>query len=350
MKDNCRSNNMSYKRMLLIDENIASGHYPSEDDLMEMLESNSLGVSRATFYRLLKTLSDDFNAPIVRNKEMGGYEYTNKTYRIPALLTTEEQLNAARVMRNMLDIIEGTPLYDEAKVVFDRLSTIAPRDNELTSRSSAGNPLLSDFTKKRVIFLGAPCVNYSEKTWNIIMEAIKKNTLISFMYKTVYETDSIKRTLAPWQLIFDNGNWNVYGFDYHSKAARVYTLAQMSDISLRKEEFTLPEDFDFRHATSGAFGCYIGQESYPFSIKLTGYIARTASKRICGANQIIKELAHTEDPEQDSVILSFDSNQFYPILTWIQSWGADAVPLEPASLVQEWKKRAAELALVAENV
>lgn len=349
MKTAYRSNTRLYKRLLLIDKGIASGRFPSEKDLLLMLKENDLSVSRATFYLDLEALKNDFKAPINLNKDKGGYEYTTKTFRIPALLTTEEQINAAKIMRNMLDIIEGTPLYNEAKTVFETLSTISQRESSSTNDLEAENFSFSDLSKKRVIFLGAACTNFSDEIWNTVISAIKKNVLISFMYKTVYETGEKKRTIQPWQLIFDNGNWNVYGYDYRTKTARLYTLAQMSEICLRKETFTLPKDFDFKNVAVGSFGCYIGTETYHFSIKLTGYIAHTASKRIWGKNQSIKELPHTDDPECDSIILSFDNNQFYPILTWIQSWGADAVPLEPSILVEEWKNSAKQLASVVDS-
>lgn len=53
----------------------------------------------------------------------------------------------------------------------------------------------------------------------------------------------------------------------------------------KKNEFTLPDDYDFRLLTSVAFGCYHENETQSFKIHLEGYAARYAKNRIWGKKQ-----------------------------------------------------------------
>ena len=67
-----------------------------------------------------------------------------------------------------------------------------------------------------------------------------------------------KRIVAPYQLIFDEGNWNVRCYDYKAKDKRLFTVSEMKNFSLydgRTNAFEIPDDFDF-----------IGSDAYAFKM------------------------------------------------------------------------------------
>ena len=80
------------------------------------------------------------------------------------------------------------------------------------------------------------------------------------------------RRVQPWQLIFDNGNWNLHALDVAKNARRRYTLSEIKNLTLTKDVFTLPKDYDFRKMTRGSFGCLCDKnyENYNFMDSSSG--------------------------------------------------------------------------------
>ncbi len=172
--------------------------------------------------------------------------------------------------------------------------------------------------------------------WDVIYTAIHKKQIITFSYQSMSKKTPERRVVAPYQLIFDDGNWDVRCYDYTAKDKRIFTVSEMKDFSLldgKPNAFEVPPDFDFRKETTGAFGCFTSELWDEYKFKLSGYAKRYAKGRIFGLNQVIIE--NTDN----SITLTFTSNQYTPILTWALGWGKDCVILEPQKLVTEWKEQ-----------
>lgn len=324
---------------------IASGSKPSIQDFSDAIKDKNLkgGYSRAAIFRIIKSLREDFNAPIEFDSETKGYYYTDKTFRIPALFSSEEQINAARIIRNLIDAVKNTPLYDDAFQLFETLSTVAPVRNNLGIANKETNIIDDEISD--IIFLGARQKSFSQDNWKTINKAIQDNHYISFLYTSLYDNAvEYKRTIEPWQLIFSNGCWFVWGKDLKDKKSKLYSLSNIKEIEIRKEVFIKPDNFDFRNTTPGTFGCYTSDEYDTYKIRLTSYASKLAKNQIWGIHQTITQ--NTDD----SIILSFESNQYYPILNWVMSWGADAIPLEPKEFVQDWKNRVEETFRVSKEL
>lgn len=346
-KDNFMQNNQ-YERLLFIDNIISSGLKPTWKGLVTLLEDAGFKTSRASVFRDLKDLKEQFHAPLSTN-EYGGYYYREPTFRVPALLTSEEQIKAAKIMRNLLETLKGSAIYDDAVKVFDTLSTALSLSEDFNygKEKHKAEAEEIDNIQNRVIFLGAPNVNLAPSVWRFVYSAIQKNQIIVFKYRTVRQKEDVQHAVAPYQLIFENGNWNLWGYEYNSKRRLLFTLSQMKDLHLHSQkgeafEFSLPKDFDFRGTTPASFGCYNSPTFETYKIKLKNYAARYAKNRIWGDEQKITET-------DDGIILEFESNQYAPILGWILSWAEDATPLEPERLVEDWKAHVRKMAEIAEE-
>lgn len=309
-----------------IDEIFSAGEHLKAVDLMRRLD-----IKKPTLYRYLNFLEKHLHAPLDKDFE-GRFFYTDTTFRVPHLMTSRSQLNAAKEMANLLEVVKGTPVYEEVKKVFDLLSSAAPKVDEL-GREYDKTAKIGGKEVSRKIFLGAPSVGFSREIWDTISDAMEKNHNLKFNYTKVGGKVGSK-TVQPWQLIFDDGNWNLWAYDYYYKEAHLFTLSEMSRVEITKDTFELPEDFDFRKTTPGTFGSYTNAnfQKYRLLLKKDSYIENRASKRIWGWEQKI------EHDDEGNTIIEFTSNQHQPILTWIRSWAADIEPLEPKQLVEEWKK------------
>jgi len=322
------------KRYQAMDEIIASGRKPNWKEIIAELQ-NKYGIktSRTSFFRDIEDLQEKYNAPIDTDFETNGYFYTDPHYRLPRFYTDENAAKAAKVIKSLMDMVKGNPLYKEAQEVFESLS-IENHDFSIENIKINKKP-----ENDRIIFVGAPNKSIPSETWRLIDKALKENLIITFSYQSLTDTKPSVRRVQPWQLIYDNGNWNLHAFDIIKKGHRRYSLGEMKNIKLTSEIFKLPIDFDFRKMTVGSFGCMCHDFYLDFKIHLHGYAARFAKNRLWGKAQTIEADKKNPGPDGDGIILSFRSNQLYSIRRWTWQWADEAIPLSPKELTDDWLAR-----------
>ncbi|MCR5762892.1 MAG: WYL domain-containing protein [Treponema sp.] len=322
------------KRYQAIDEIIASGRNLKWNQIISELRSKyDIKTSKTSFFRDIEDLQEKYQAPIDTDFETSGYFYTDPKYRLPRFYTDENAAKAAKLIKTLMNMVKDNPLYKEAQEVFESLSI---ENHDL----SIDNIKINTKTESdRIIFVGAPNKDIPAETWRILDKALKENRIITFDYQSLTDTKPSSRRVQPWQLIYDNGNWNLHALDVIKNGKRRYSLGEMKNIQITNEIFRLPKDYDFRKMTRGSFGCMCHDFYLDFKIHLHGYAARYAKNRIWGENQTITPDKRNPGPDGDGIILSFKSNQLYSIRRWTWQWADEAMPLEPKELVNDWLER-----------
>lgn len=319
----------TFRRITRYDQLIASGTYPSVKRLIDEFET-----SEATVHRDLEALRYDFGADeyLKYDRFKGGYYYTNPTFRIPALLTTEKQIISAQLMANLLDMIKGTPVYSQAIEVFTTLASNIEQDARLNAKKLSS----------RIVFLGMSPVDIEDKTWTLIEEAMSSNHYISFDYGK--NGKQIDVTLKPYQLIYYNGMWTLYGYrtnpDYEGN--KFFNLPAIKNIRINTNTFELPEDFTYEKHAVGNFGRHIGKENYEFKIKILADWKTDYLKTYNWASD-----QKFEEQPDGTTLMTFSSNQYYPVMDWVLQQGKFVRPIEPKKLVEDWKENAIEMARMA---
>ncbi len=306
------------ERILKIDWMIANLHYPSVEDF-----AKETGASIPTINRDLRDLRNKFGAEDILQYDRyeKGFYYTRPSFRIPAMLTSEKQIIAATLMTKLLELIKNTPVYKKAIEVFNSLSENIDENSKLNAKKLSN----------RILFLGMDPVNIDDEIWSKLEEALSKNCYIKFDYLNYNR----KFVVQPWQLIYSEGMWSLYAYNQNPeiKAIRFYNLPGIKNLELLKDTFELPEDFEYTKRAKGNFRRYIGKELLHCKIKIT------SEKTL----NYIKTYKWTDDQKFETqadgtVIMTFSSNQYYPVLNWIMSQGQWITPLEPPQLVEEWKE------------
>lgn len=319
------------KRYQAIDEIIASGRKLKWSEIISELGSKyGIKTSRTSFFRDIEELQEKYAAPIDTDFETSGYFYTDPKYRLPRLYTDENAAKAAKLIKTLMDKVKGNPLYKEAHEVFESLAT---ENHDLTLENIRINKKPDN---DRIIFVGAPNKEIPAETWRIIDKALQENRVITFDYISNADKVSKFRRVQPWQLIFDDGNWNLHALDVVKKARRRYSLEKIKNLKITKEVFILPDDYDFRNMTRGTFGCMCDDNFLDYKIHLHGYAARYARDKVWGDNQTITRDKKNPGPDGDGIILSFRTNQLMCVQRWVWKWADEAMPLAPKELVDDW--------------
>ena len=322
------------KRYQAIDEIIASGEKLKWNEIIIVLKNKyNIKTSKSSFFRDIEDLVEKYNAPIDTDFKTNGYFYTDPKYRLPRFYTDENAAKAAKLIKTLMDMVKKNPIYKEAQEVFESLSI------ESHSLSVENISINKKADNDRIIFVGAPNKEIPAETWRIIEKALNENRVITFDYISNGVKESKHRQVQPWQLIFDDGNWNLHGLDIVKNMKRRYSLEKIKNIKLTKEVFSLPNDYDFRNMTRGSFGCMCDEKYLDYKIHLHGYAARYAQDKVWGDNQTIVEDKKNPGPDGDGIILSFRTNQLICVQRWVWKWADEAWPIEPKELVDDWLKK-----------
>jgi len=314
MKDQKSIAKTALARIYFIDREITSGKYPNTPALAKAYE-----VGTATISRDIEFMRDRLNAPIEYDYTRKGYYYTEKTFRLPAAFASAEDMLALGMAKTLLSLYQNTPIYDAAKELME--SVTAPL-------ADGGN---SRWYEERIIVPPIPAVQFSPEVWNAACEALRKNRVLKFNYRSTWNSGYTPRRVRPYQLLFDNGAWYLYAHSIEGRGMRMYSLPRIQNISLEDETFTFPASADYRTRVDGSyFGAYSSEKTHRFRIAFYNDGAMRIKERLWAVDQQIKETP-------DGVILSFSSSQYGKVLELVLANGRDAQPLEPKELVRDWQ-------------
>jgi predicted DNA-binding transcriptional regulator YafY len=302
------------ERFSKIDKEIASGKFPNCEELSKVCTP----ISIATINRDIEFMRDRLNAPIEYDALKRGYYYSEKTYRLPMAYTSEVNLLAFGMAKNILSLYRETPLYEPSVNFVEEI--LAP----LTSEGK------NEWLKNRIIVPKIASARVDTNLWEIVVKGLKENRIITFDYIGIGDEGYQSRKVRPYQLLFDSGVWYLFGYSEERRAIRTFSLSRMKNAALTKELFTLPNNFDYNETTGNSyFGVYSGQEKYQFSIECYEDAAIYAAERQWADDQKIIE-------NDDGITIKFSSTQYYTVLQWVLSCGCNAVPQKPRQLVDDW--------------
>ena len=142
--------------------------------------------------------------------------------------------------------------------------------------------------------------------------------------------------------------WSLYAYNQMPdiKEVRFYNLPGIHDLEIdKKNTFELPEDFEYTKRAKGNFRRYIGQKMLCCKLKITSGKTLNYIKTYNWA-----EDQKFEKQADGSTIMTFTTNQDYPLLEWVLSHGMYMQPLEPEWLVKKWGKNVKQMARLANGV
>ena len=310
-------------------------------DMSELLIRNGLKKG-ASYQNLYKWLPEELNEYYVEKDSDGKYFYNN-TYAEQSKIAQEidkTELSEAQkreqisIISSFLDSIKDSPVYEKAKEFLTK---------EEEKLQSFRNTNTNSANYSRILFMGAPESNIKNEIWDKIYKAMGTNAVLQMDYTPERNNKSETYKVQPYQLIFDNGIWELWAYCLRQQheGMRLFNLSRISSVLTLNlaGKFILPKNFNFLHSVVGNFGCYNDETPQVYKIKFSkdSYAWLYSKDRIWGAKQTIEEC-------DDGYILSFEASQFKPILRWILGWGDEAVPLEPPELVAEWKEKVIKMA------
>ncbi len=331
MEEQKRNFNLKYERLLKIDALIRDKKASSASAIAKKLE-----VSKNTVLRDIEFMRNFLNAPIEYNSAKKLYLYTENSFFLPAIISTEKQIEFSRLSLSLLTQYTGSPFYKPMKTLFDEIIKYTELINFENQKSIGIKKLNNSFC-----FFPEPVPRVTKKVWSAILNAIIKEKQIRILYKSPTSEKEKEHILEPYQFISKAGVWYLVAKPKAKDKLLTFALHRIKDITILKEKFTKPKDFNYKDYTQNKFSIFKDDKQienacednskYNCEIKFFDEAVDYISEREWYPNQKI------EKQKDGSIILKFSVGNLYETLCFILSQGSNALPLAPEELVAQWK-------------
>lgn len=190
-------------------------------DLMDELE-----ISRATLKRDLAVLRDRLNAPIIFDRDRGGYCFghgnAGPQYELPGLWFNDREVLALLTMHRMLQELDGGGfLGPHVQPIIERLDSLIG--------SAAGG---AAELRRRVRIMGALKRPVSPANFELIGHALVERRRLDLTYYTRSRGARSRRQLSPQRLVHYRNAWYLDAWCHRSQALKVFALDAMEDVRM----------------------------------------------------------------------------------------------------------------------
>ena len=248
-------------------------------DLMDDLE-----VSRATLKRDLAVLRDRLNAPIVFDRDRGGYCFGHSTsgpqYELPGLWFNDREVLALLTMHRMLQELDGGGfLGPHVQPLIERL------DSLIGSAAGGATEL-----RRRVRIMGALKRPVSPENFELIGHALVERRRLELTYYTRSRGSRSRRLLSPQRLVHYRNAWYLDAWCHRSNAMKVFALDAMEDVRMLDRpahEVALEE---VEQVVGEGYGIYRGRGAHWAILRFSESAARWVRAEVWHPRQRSKTL------------------------------------------------------------
>jgi len=266
------------ERYYRIDQLIRSRGVIPFKDLQSALE-----VSRATLTRDLAALRDRFNAPIVFDRDRGGYTFAEAgfgpQYELPGLWFDEREILALLTMHRMLeDLGTGGLLGPQVRPLIDRLEA-------LLSQGGAAAVI-----RDRVRILAAQNRPVAPRFFELVGSALVGRRRLEIAYHSRSRDEHGHREVSPQRLVHWRNAWYLDAFCHRAEALRTFALDALEEARLldRKALEITPAAVD--RTLGSAYGIFRGRAGAWAVLRFSADAARWVRAEVWHAQQRTVEL------------------------------------------------------------
>ena len=253
------------ERIYQIDHLLAVRKVMSRQDLLDALE-----VSWATLKRDLAYLRDRLNAPIVFDRDAGGYRFATQAvgpkYELPGLWFNADEAYALLTTHQLLCDLEPGLLAPHVAPLLSRLEAILGRE-ELKFSQIANRIRLGRIGKRRK----------NPAHFSVVSRAVLERLRLQVQHYSREHDTHTERTLSPQRMIFYKNNWYVEAWCHTRKALRRFSVDALESVELLPAKAREVSAKQLDAAFASAYGIYGGaavkNARLRFSLAATRWVA-----------------------------------------------------------------------------
>lgn len=259
------------ERIYMIDQMLTGRKFVTFPELMERLE-----VSRATLKRDLAYMRDRLNAPIVFDRELGGYRFDKSSqlpgsqYELPGLWFSAEEIHALLTMQHLLANLDtGGLLGQHIQPLLSRLTAIlGSTDNEVEE------------IEKRIKVENVGVRQFHLDHFQAVGSAVLRRKRLMIDYRARGNDELTRREISPQRLVHYRGNWYVDSWCHLRNDIRNFSVDAIKGAEiLEKKAEDIPEK-KLNEVLGSGYGIFSGKDVQWATLLFTPERARwVASER-----------------------------------------------------------------------
>ena len=280
------------------------------------------GVTERTIYRDVISISEA-NVPIYYDR---GYKYASDNFLPPLNFNIDEYLT-------LISILESSPLY---KSGLDR--------KKIKSIKAKIEACLSQSVRKEKSFTSTPTSihikstatgNNKNKYYATIEQGIRECKIIRLKYNSI-ESGISEREIEPYFMIFIERAFYFVGYCFLRKEMRTFRVDRVLKVTLTDKIFKLRKNINPKAYFRDSWGVFSG-ETVNVRVLMTGKAARVVQM---GKHHPNEEIKIVDDNKIEYRVTVSGTEE---ICRWLLGFGGDITVIEPNSLKNEVRKRAAKI-------
>ena len=303
------------ERIYQIDQLLNGRNFVTFQELMERLE-----VSKATLKRDLAYMRDRLNAPIVFDREVGGYRLEkqsgNLKYELPGLWFNADEIFALLTMQHLLDGLDSGGILTPH---------IIPLKSRLTELLGATNDPLDQLQKRiKIETMGSRKFNLDH--FQAIGSSLLKRKQLHIDYLGRGKNELTSRDISPQRLIYYKDNWYLDGWCHLKEDIRSFSVDAIQRVEILEKKATDVSEEKLNEELGSGYGIFSGKDIKWVTLKFSPERARWVSK----------EKWH---PKQEGQFLDDGSYQLKipyskepELLIDVMKYGPDVQVIEPKDL------------------
>ena len=255
------------ERIYQIDQLLNGRVSVSFQELRERLE-----VSQATLKRDLAYMRDRLNAPIIFDRDLGGYRLEknsgNLKYELPGLWFNADEIFALLTMQHLLDNIDSGGILSPH---------IKPLKSRLTELLGATNDPLDQLQKRiKIETIGSRKFNLDH--FQAIGSSLLKRKQLHIDYLGRGKNELTSRSISPQRLIYYKDNWYLDGWCHLKKDIRSFSIDAIQRVEILEIEAKDISEDKLNEELGSGYGIFSGKDIKWATLKFSPERARWVSK------------------------------------------------------------------------
>ncbi|MDP2804746.1 MAG: YafY family protein [Gallionellaceae bacterium] len=311
------------ERIYKIDQLLAGRRCVTISELLEKLE-----ISKATLKRDLTLMRDRFNAPIVFDKELGGYRFEIRNtsqgvpYELPGLWFSAEEIHALLTMQHLLSSLDTGGLLG---------SHIQPLLSRLTALLGSANDPADEIQRRiKIRMVGVRHVHLDH--FESIGFALLKRKRIRIDHHARSKDASTQREVSPQRMIYYQGNWYLDAWCHLRNDLRSFSVDAIHRVEILEKKSKDVPDKRLDEVLGAGYGIFAGKKVQWATLLFSPEAARWVSNEHWHQNQ--KGKFHEDGSYELKIPYSKDTELLMDILRY----GARVKVLAPAALTNRVSK------------
>ncbi len=237
------------ERLYQIDQLLNDRRSVSFKELQERLE-----VSAATLKRDLAYMRDRLHAPIIFDKELGGYRFEDENisthYELPGLWFTADEIYALLTMQHLLTNLDsGGLLSNHIKPLQSRL--LAMIDNASKA---------SDEVKRRVKIETMGARKFHLDHFQVLGSALINRKRLVIEYHARGTNEKSNREVSPQRIIYYRDNWYLDAWCHLRNGLRSFSIDAINRAEILEKKAEDIDDKLLDLELGSGYGIFAGEE------------------------------------------------------------------------------------------